>query len=143
MDPSIEQNALALLGVRRKSSTHHELPDLLRERVTYRRLETFRIKLAMSRQAFGAMVDMSPRTLSRYAGETRVVGAGVAERAYRVARIRALADYVLEDSNAASDWLKTPQAGLGGRIPNDLLASEIASRDVETLLQRIEHGVYA
>lgn len=60
----------------------------------------------------------------------------------RQARIRSLAEHVLESPNAARLWLSEPQPGLGGRIPNDLLASEFGVKEVESLLNRIESGVY-
>ena len=60
----------------------------------------------------------------------------------RVARLRALAEFVLQDAAAGRAWLATPQPGLGGKVPNDLLRSEFGARDVETLLNRIEHGIY-
>lgn len=60
----------------------------------------------------------------------------------RQARIRSLAEHVLESPNAARLWLSEPQPGLAGRSPNDLLASEGGAREVESLLNRIESGVY-
>ena len=62
--------------------------------------------------------------------------------ALRQARIRSLAEHVLESPSAARLWLSEPQPGLAGRIPNDLLASDVGFKEVESLLNRIESGVY-
>jgi putative toxin-antitoxin system antitoxin component (TIGR02293 family) len=60
-----------------------------------------------------------------------------------VARIFALAEEVLEDRTQAGEWLASPQAGLGGRVPLELLETEAGTRAVEDELLRIEHGFVA
>jgi putative toxin-antitoxin system antitoxin component (TIGR02293 family) len=67
----------------------------------------------------------------------------VSDRLFRVARIGALAIDVLEGEAHAVHWLKRPQIGLGGSIPLALLTTDVGSVEVEKLLLRIEHGVYA
>jgi putative toxin-antitoxin system antitoxin component (TIGR02293 family) len=89
------------------------------------------------------MINVSERTLARHAEDTtRHVNAGIAERALRLARIQALAEYVLQDATAGRPWLATPQPGLGGHVPNEFRSSEFGAREAEILLNRIEHGVY-
>lgn len=63
------------------------------------------------------------------------------DRVYRFARIVALAGDVFEDKDEALEWLKSPQYGLGGRIPFDMLQTDAGSREVEELLIRIDYGV--
>ena len=53
-----------------------------------------------------------------------------------------IASEVLEDADAAARWLKSPQRGLAGAIPLELARSDVGARLVETLLGRMEHGVY-
>ena len=65
------------------------------------------------------------------------------DRLFRVARIGALAIEVLEDEARAVSWLKRPQIGPGGRTPLELLTTDVGRDQVEKLLLRIEHGVYA
>ena len=50
---------------------------------------------------------------------------------------------VFEDVAEARLWLQTPQYGLGGAIPLDLIQTTAGFREVEKLLTRIDHGVYA
>ena len=63
------------------------------------------------------------------------------DRIYRFARIIALAENVFEDRDEALEWLKSPQYGLGGRLPFDMLQTDAGAREVEELLIRIDYGV--
>ena len=63
------------------------------------------------------------------------------DRIYRFARIIALAEDVFEDKDEALEWLKSPQYGLGGRLPFDMLQTDAGTREVEELLVRIDYGV--
>ncbi len=63
------------------------------------------------------------------------------DRLYRFARIVALAEDVFENKEEALEWLKSPQYGLGGCIPFDMLQTDAGSREVEELLIRIDYGV--
>jgi putative toxin-antitoxin system antitoxin component (TIGR02293 family) len=65
------------------------------------------------------------------------------DRLYRVAYILALATEVFEDEDAARKWLHAPQYDLAKRIPLEVIQTEAGAREVENLLQRIEHGVMA
>lgn len=58
------------------------------------------------------------------------------------ARLYKIAAQVLEQPEAAEQWLKSPQHALGGAIPLDLARTEAGVRAVEELLGRMEHGVY-
>lgn len=63
------------------------------------------------------------------------------DRVYRFARIIALAEDVFEDKDEAIEWLKSPQHGLGGLIPFDMLQTDAGAREVEELLIRIDYGI--
>ena len=65
------------------------------------------------------------------------------DRLVRYARIVEIAAEVFDDIRKAQSWLKRPQVGLAGKIPLDLMKSEVGAREVENLLMRIEHGVLA
>ncbi len=89
------------------------------------------------------LLDISAKTIERAINQRSRLGHGVSDRLYRVARVLALAEHVLEDREQARDWLHEAQPGLGGRAPIDLLATEAGSREVEALLDRIEHSFLA
>ena len=89
-------------------------------------------------------LGVSTKTLQRLA---RRPGARLTpaqgDRLYRLARLVALAEEVLEDPERAHQWLRQPQRGLGNRVPLTLMRSEAGSREVEDLLGRIEYGVFS
>jgi putative toxin-antitoxin system antitoxin component (TIGR02293 family) len=65
------------------------------------------------------------------------------DRLLRYARLYARAHTVLNDSDAASDWLKQPARALGFVTPLTFAETEVGAREVENLLGRIEHGVFS
>ena len=65
------------------------------------------------------------------------------DRLYRILYIFFKTVTTLEDTEEARIWLKSPQFGLGNEIPIDLLKTEAGTREIESLLGRIEHGVYS
>lgn len=89
------------------------------------------------------LLDVSAKTIERAISQGVRLGHGVSDRLYRVASVLALAERVLEDREQARTWLHQAQHGLSGRTPVDLLATEAGSREVESLLGRIEHGFLA
>lgn len=56
--------------------------------------------------------------------------------------LRTLAAEILGSELAVSLWLGSPQPGLDGRLPSDLIQTPEGQRLVLDLLVRIQHGVY-
>ena len=65
------------------------------------------------------------------------------EKLIRFARLLTRATEVLEDEEAAREWLKTPAVAFGGESPLSFADTEIGAREVEFLLGRLEHGVFS
>ncbi|MCG3117879.1 MAG: DUF2384 domain-containing protein [Candidatus Manganitrophus sp. SA1] len=65
------------------------------------------------------------------------------DRLYRFAKIYAMAVEVFGELNEAQKWLRSPQIGLNGRIPLELIATEAGAQEVKDLLGRIEYGVFS
>ena len=65
------------------------------------------------------------------------------DRLYRTAKIMALAGQVLEDTGEARAWMNEPQYALDEKIPRELLTTDAGARQVEEVLNRIEHGYLA
>lgn len=61
----------------------------------------------------------------------------------RVARLHSMAEDVLGSKHDASEWLTTPNRGLGGVSPVKFAVTETGGREVEDLLGRIAHGLAA
>ena len=83
------------------------------------------------------------RTLARRVANNEPLTVEETDRALRLERIAALADRVFGDHQKAHRWMRKPKHLLGGRTPVDFLASESGARQVEEMLYRIEHGMFA
>lgn len=117
--------------------------------------------LGVTEADLARLLGVSTRTLARlrlgimksgipdddYARMTRVQAQQIldpvlSDRAYRLAYLLTQARQLL-GAVGAVQWLKTPQRGIAGRVPLDLATTEAGAREVEALLHRISHGVYA
>ncbi len=83
------------------------------------------------------------RTLARRVAADEPLTVEETDKALRLERIATLADRVFGDPAKAHRWLRKPKHLLGGRTPVDFLASESGARQVEQMLYRIEHGMFA
>jgi putative toxin-antitoxin system antitoxin component (TIGR02293 family) len=87
------------------------------------------------------LVSIPQRTLQRRKAEGRLEPEE-SDRLLRVARVFAKALDLFEgDRPAAQNWLRTPAIALGGERPIRLARTDVGSREVEALIDRIEHGV--
>lgn len=83
-----------------------------------------------------------PRTLARRKKQSRLSPVE-SDRLARIARILSYAEDVIGSREKAHTWLRRPNHALEGRTPLSLLEAESGARAVETVLARIEHGVYS
>lgn len=117
------------------SLVHSGFPFVVVERLS--RLSGF-IPLELA-----ALIQISPSTLRR----RRLAGRfteSESDRVHRVATVLGAARTLFEgDLSVMKHWMTTPQFGLGGRRPADLLATSVGSEAVLTLVGRLEHGVLA
>ncbi len=83
------------------------------------------------------------RTLARRIAGNEPLTVEETDRALRLERIAALGDRVFGNHQKAYRWMRKPKRLLDGRTPVDFLASESGARQVEEMLYRIEHGMFA
>lgn len=62
------------------------------------------------------------------------------DRLYRLARIVVLAKHYLGDHETATRCLKRANRALGGKIPIEVIDTELGARAVENVLGRIAYG---
>lgn len=98
--------------------------------------------LGLSNQVVSALLGISLRTTNRYLSEKEKLDSNASDKLFRVIYITYKTVEVFENIDEAVHWLKTPQYGLGERIPLDLIQTEAGAREVENLLGRIDYGVY-
>jgi putative toxin-antitoxin system antitoxin component (TIGR02293 family) len=109
----------------------------------FSRLVRFQKVTALPWDKIAQFVQIPRRTLARRESEGRLRP----DESDRVLRASTVFDMVVDlfegDSEAARQWLQTPQPGLGGEIPIDLATTGIGAREVENLICRLEDGVFA
>lgn len=119
-----------------------KLADRIEEGLPSLSLERIKAELGLSDVEISRTLGTSQKTISRLRQDPRKVLNGlISDRLYRMARLFQLAVEVLEERDAAREWLLSPKLGLNNRIPLDLMSTEAGSRAVEALLTRIEYGV--
>lgn len=129
------------LGLRPRSP--RDWHRLISHGVSSRSAEAVKHNLAIADSTLASLLGISPKTMARARKTGQPLDASASDRLFRLARIVAMAHRVLENPDAAVNWLKRPQPGLANEIPLQLLSTEAGATEVERLLQRIEFGVYS
>ncbi len=112
------------------------------EGFSYRTLERLRGNVGLSREALADLVQINPRTLDRRKGGR--LRTDESDRLLRAARVFGGAIALFEgDVDAARAWLSSPQRALGGAVPLEMARTEVGAREVESLVGRLEHGVFS
>ena len=131
-----------ILGVPRPSAGNFDFVVIVERGLPARSINKLKTALGLSDQDVSETLGVSAKTISRLRAEPKKrLNITVGDRLYRAARIFAQAVSVFEDENAARQWLRTSQIGLGNRIPLDLIRTDAGCHQIEELLGRIEHGV--
>lgn len=101
--------------------------------------ERIRNDLGINSDELAQVLAISNRTLAR---RTDRFSPEESERLLRVASVLQKAKDVLENLPSARRWMTQPKRALGGLTPLRSCDTEVGAREVESLLVRIEHGVY-
>ena len=141
-----EARVVELLGGRKTigADVRRELDfdPVIRRGFYYKVVLQFKKNTDLPKTVLAELLGISTRTLDRMDRNDRLKAA-VSDRLYRTAKVFALAEEVLEDRRQALEWLSSEQAGVGNKVPLDLLATDAGTREVIDELQRIEHGFLA
>jgi putative toxin-antitoxin system antitoxin component (TIGR02293 family) len=106
-------------------------------------LDRLALALGLKVETMAALCGMSRATFHRKKATRARLGEFESDRAARYASLLKHAVDVFGDQDAAGDWLRTEQVGLGGARPIDLAKTTQGFQEVDKLLTRIDHGVYA
>lgn len=121
-------------------------PDVLRavkKGFPYRTFERFRRNTSLSIERALHLIDLPRRTLTRRKREGRFLP-DESDRLLRASRLFGKALALFEgDRDAATEWLTSAQLALGGSVPLDLASTEVGAREVERLVDRLEHGIFS
>jgi putative toxin-antitoxin system antitoxin component (TIGR02293 family) len=120
-----------------------ELISLTREGLPVQTLTRVAQELNVERKDLARIVGISERTLSRRLGTGERLTAEESDRTVRLARVVAHARKTFGTIEKAALWLQTPNRVLEGQKPLTMLDTDSGSREVDTILGRIEYGLYS
>jgi putative toxin-antitoxin system antitoxin component (TIGR02293 family) len=120
--------------------------DLLRvvkKGLSYRAFERFLRNTSLSFERVTLLIDIPRRTMTRRKSDGRFLP-DESDRLLRASRLFGKTLELFEgDRDAATEWLTTPQPALGGLIPLEIARTDVGAREVERLVGRLDHGVFA
>lgn len=91
------------------------------------------------------LLEISDRSIQRLlkCDQARAVPRHIGERAIRLLQMREKAIEAFGNEEWAMAWLNEPNAAFSGRTPLAHARSELGRRHIETVLDRIDHGVFS
>jgi putative toxin-antitoxin system antitoxin component (TIGR02293 family) len=128
-----------LLGLRLQDPIR--IAKRVEEGLKFQALERFQKNTRFSTSDLAEVVSIKLRTLHRRKDRGRLEP-DESDRLLRVSRIFGKTLELFEgDADAARRWFSTPLKGLGGEPPIVLARTDVGAREVEALIDRLEHGV--
>ncbi|HLC22074.1 MAG TPA: antitoxin Xre/MbcA/ParS toxin-binding domain-containing protein [Candidatus Methylomirabilis sp.] len=110
---------------------------------SYRTVIRFQNAASLSTRQIAEVLLVPLRTMARRREQGRL-RPDESDRLLRATRVFAKALALFEGNReAAKQWLTTPKVALRGRTPFDLARTDVGAREVETLVDRVEHGVFS
>jgi putative toxin-antitoxin system antitoxin component (TIGR02293 family) len=99
--------------------------------------------LQIKEEELAALCGLSRSTFHRRKQDRKNLSPAETDALFRYSELLRHAVEVLEDEDAAREWLRSPQYGLGGQVPLELARSTPGFNEVQKLLTRLDYGVYA
>ncbi|HEU4616639.1 MAG TPA: antitoxin Xre/MbcA/ParS toxin-binding domain-containing protein [Gammaproteobacteria bacterium] len=113
------------------------------EGLEFAAVENVKALASLTDAELARLLGIGEATLRRARASGATLDGPTSDRLYRLSKIIALAEEVMEGVDNAMSWLRRPQPGLGGEVPLDLLVTQAGADEVEALLRRIDYGVYS
>ncbi len=105
-------------------------------------LETLREQFDLPLDRLAQYLGLARATVHRRKASGHLT-ADESDKVLRFARLLGQAAKVFGGVAAARQWLEASQYGLGGAVPLAFAGTEVGAREVESLIGRIDHGVYS
>lgn len=105
-------------------------------------VENVKSRAALTDTELSALLGIGEATLRRARASGATLDAATSDRLYRLSKVIAVAEEVLEGTANAISWLRRPQPALSGRVPLELLVTQAGADQVEIVLRRIDYSVY-
>ncbi|KXF83227.1 type II RES/Xre toxin-antitoxin system antitoxin [Enterovibrio coralii] len=135
---------LLSLGVVKKGQVINQDTELeiIRHGLSVKHARKVMKDMAMTSGEWVSLIGLSPRSLQRKS-DTDLLTPSQSEKTLAIRRVVDLAVDYYGDRKTALDWLKTPQVAFGGKSAIDYLDTNTGIQYVETILNRLMHGMTA
>ena len=133
----------ALLSPRREEIREAaQWHDRILEGLKFEAVEKVKASASLTDREIARLLGIGEATLRRARAARATLDAATSDRLYRLSKTIATAEEVLEGADNAMSWMRRPQPALGGKVPLELLVTQAGADEVETLLRRLDYGVY-
>ncbi|HET7437242.1 MAG TPA: antitoxin Xre/MbcA/ParS toxin-binding domain-containing protein [Thermoanaerobaculia bacterium] len=123
-----------------------DLPGILaivEKGFSWKTVERFAENTGFTIEQVGELIAVPKRTLMRRKAEKRLA-ADESDRLLRAARIYGKSLVLFDGSReAATEWLTEANRALGGVAPIEYAKTEVGAEEIEHVIGRIEHGIFA
>ena len=143
---TVESIARTLGGqttLQRQVKTSADLAEITRNGLPAHALTDLAAAFSLDRRSVARAAGIAERTLSRRRSADARLSSLESDRLVRLARVFTLTAETLGDPAKAGKWLQTPNRALGGRVPFEMLDTDAGVQAVETILGRINYGVFS
>jgi putative toxin-antitoxin system antitoxin component (TIGR02293 family) len=127
---------------KRKQSDLDRWHDRLLAGLDFGAVDNIKKHAALTDAELARLLGLGEATLRRARAARTKLDAATSDRLYRLSKIVAVAEEALEGADNAMQWLRRPQPALAGAVPLELIVTQAGADEVETLLRRIDFGVY-
>jgi putative toxin-antitoxin system antitoxin component (TIGR02293 family) len=142
-DFSMTQSGALAFSLKTSGMAQRELIERIKSGLKFGVLESLSSATGQPLAELASRVGIPPRTLARRKSSGKLS----MEESERVVRLAGLYEKAAELFNGdvmnARQWMSQPKKALGGVSPLDYAATELGAREVENLIGRLEHGVFA
>ena len=114
--------------------------EIVERGLPYGAIDRLADTLDLTLEEFCQIIPVSRRTLARY--RHGILDAHLSDHVLMIGKIFERASEVMESSDNALLWLKTPSYSFRHKRPIDYLSSFAGAQEVLDELGRIEHGVF-
>jgi putative toxin-antitoxin system antitoxin component (TIGR02293 family) len=141
--PTYEAALAALLGgPRREVREAGQWHELILAGLPFEAVEKVKKLMSLTDAETARFLGIGEATLRRARASGSPLDTTTSDRLYRLSKVISVAEEVLQGADNAKSWLRRAQPGLAGQVPLELLVTQAGADRVETLLRRIQHGVY-
>jgi putative toxin-antitoxin system antitoxin component (TIGR02293 family) len=128
---------------RHAASTPQQWHERILEGLGFDAVDKVKTHAGLTDAEIARLLGIGEATLRRARASRSALDPPTSDRLYRLSKLLAVAEEVLAGMDNAMTWLRRAQPGLRGKVPLDLLVTQAGADQVETLLRRIDYGVYA